>query len=92
MIKSWSHKGLKNFFETGSTAGIQAKHADKLANILLQLNDAEVIEDMNVYGFRLHPLKGDMRNLWSVKVNANWRIVFRFEDGDAYVVDYTDYH
>jgi proteic killer suppression protein len=92
MIKSWMHKGLKKFFETGSVAGIQAKHATKLSNILGLLNDAEEVKDMNVPGYGLHPLKGNMKGLWAVKVSGNWRIVFRFENGDAYVVDYLDYH
>lgn len=86
------HKGLKKFFETGSTAGIQTKHATKLSNILGLLNDAEDVKDMNVPGYGLHPLKGDMKGLWAVKVSGNWRVIFRFENGDAYVVDYLDYH
>lgn len=92
MIKTWMHKGLKKFFETGSTAGIQTKHAAKLSNILGLLNDAEDISDMRIPGYDLHPLKGDKKGLWAVKVNGNWRVVFRFENGDAYVVDYVDYH
>ena len=92
MIKSFAHKGLLKFFETDSTAGIQAKHADKLATILTALDGAEVVQDMDYPGFRLHPLKGNMKGLWAVKVSGNWWVVFRFENGNAYVVDYKDYH
>lgn len=92
MIKSFAHKGLEKFFLTGSAAGIQPKHRDKLQRILSYLHRARTVKDMDLPGFRLHALKGDMRHLWSVTVNANWRIVFRFEDGNAYIVDYMDYH
>ena len=92
MIKTWMHKGLRKFFETGSVAGIQAKHAAKLSNILGLLHDAEDVKDMNIPGYGLHLLKGEMKGLWAVKVSGNWRVVFRFENGNAYVVDYLDYH
>ena len=92
MIKSFTHKGLYKFFTTGSSAGIQAKHINRLRAILTFLNEAENVEDMNLPGFQLHPLKGNKKELWSVSVNGNWRIIFRFEDGNAYVVDYLDYH
>lgn len=92
MIKSFAHKGLYKFFSTGSTAGIQAKHASRLKAILTLLNEAEAVEDMNLPALRLHPLKGSMKGLWAVTVNGNWRITFRFEKGNAYIVDYLDYH
>lgn len=92
MIKSFTHKGLWKFFETASTAGIQAKHAPKLRLILSALDAAESVEQMGLPGLRLHPLKGARRGQWSVTVSGNWRVIFRFEDGDAYVVDYLDYH
>lgn len=92
MIKSFAHKGLKKFWENGSTAGIQAKHAERVKNILVFLNRARHVQDMGLPGYDLHPLKGDMKGLWAVKVSGNWRIVFRFENGDAYVVDLMDYH
>ncbi len=92
MIKSFTHKGLYKFFTTGSTAGIQEKHKNRLRAILTFLNEAENVKDMNLQGFQLHPLKGNKKELWSVSVNGNWRITFRFEDGDAYIVDYLDYH
>ena len=92
MIKSFKHKGLKKFFTTGSTAGIQAAHATKISDRLAFLHSAVTIEDMNIPGYRLHQLKGKKKDLWAVDVSGNWRIVFRFEDGDAYVVNYEDYH
>ena len=92
MIKSFAHKGIKKFFLTGNKAGIQAKHADRLRLILAQLNQAKVIEDMQIPTLGLHELKGDRKNTWAVTVQANWRITFRFEKGDAEIVDYEDYH
>ena len=92
MIKSFKHKGLKRFYETGSTGGIQSKHKKKLRLQLAALDTAKIIEDMDLPGFRLHPLKGDRKGLWAIDVSGNWRIVFRFEDGNACVVDYEDYH
>lgn len=79
-------------FETGSTVGIQAHHAKRLRMQLTALDTARTIEDMQIPGFRLHPLKGDMQGRWSVTVNANWRLTFEFKNGDAYVLDYEDYH
>lgn len=94
MIKSFKHKGLEKFFTTGSTKGIQSIHKDKLALILVALNRAKYIEDLNIPSFRLHQLKGDMSNLWSVTVQSNWRITFEFdkETQNVYIVDYKDYH
>ena len=86
------HKGLERFFRTGSTSGIQAKHDKRLRQILALLDEAISIRDMDAPGLRLHPLKGELKDLWSVTVQANWRITFRFENGDAYIVDYQDYH
>lgn len=73
-------------------AGIQPAHADKLALQLHRLNLAEEISEMNEPGWKLHPLKGELAGQWAVKVNGNWRMTFRFEDGDAFIVDYQDYH
>ncbi|MBI2883929.1 MAG: type II toxin-antitoxin system RelE/ParE family toxin [Candidatus Methylomirabilis oxyfera] len=92
MIQSFRHKGLRKFFESGSAAGIQPHHAQRLRMLLVALDTALNIEDMNVPGFRLHPLKGSERGRWSVWVNGNWRVTFAFKDGHAHVLDYEDYH
>ena len=94
MIKSFKHKGLENFYKTGSIKGIQAIHKDKLSVILNRLNLMTDIQDMNFPGSRLHKLKGDMQNLWSVAVQANWRITFEYNEvtENVYIVDYQDYH
>ena len=92
MIQSFRHKGLRKFFESGSAVGIQPQHAKRLRMLLVALDTAQSIEDMNVPGFRLHPLKGSKRGRWSVWVNGNWRLTFEFRDGHAYVLDYEDYH
>ncbi|MDQ3081570.1 MAG: type II toxin-antitoxin system RelE/ParE family toxin [Gemmatimonadota bacterium] len=92
MIQSFRHKGLKKFFVSGSTAGIQPHHARRLRMLLAALDTAQSTEDMNVPGFRLHPLKGQDRGRWSVWVSANWRLTFEFRDGNAYVLNYEDYH
>ena len=92
MIKSWKHKGLRIFFQSGITSGIQAKHQTKL-KIILQLLDASTQpEDMDLPGMRFHPLKGDLKYFYSVTVNANWRVIFPFDGKDAILVDYLDYH
>jgi proteic killer suppression protein len=92
MIRSFKHKGLARFFETGSKAGIQAQHAERLRLILAQLNAAVAPEDMALPGLRLHPLRGDRKGTWSVWVSGNWRVTFKFVGKDAGVVDYEDYH
>ena len=92
MIQSFRHKGLRRFYETGSVAGIQPKHAKRLRMLLAALDSAQTVADMDVPGFRLHPLKGEGKGRWSVWVNGNWRMTFEFRDGQAYVLDYEDYH
>lgn len=92
MIKSFEHKGLREFFETGTKRGIQADHAQRLSRILDRLDACTCAQDMNLPGYRLHQLKGDKNDLWSVTVSGNWRITFYFEGQDAYLVDYMDYH
>lgn len=92
MIKTWRHKGLKKFYETGSKAGIQPKHADTLRLLLLQLATAIKSEDMNTPGNNFHHLHGNLEGFFSVKVNGNWRLIFQFEEANAILVDYTDYH
>ena len=92
MIKSIRHKGLRRFFESGSKRGIQAKHASKLRMRLAALDTAETIEDMDIPGFRLHELRGELRGRWAINVSGNWRLTFEFRDGHAYLLDYEDYH
>lgn len=92
MIPRWSHKGLRGFFETGSTGGIRPEHAGRLRLILGRLNASAEPRDMNLPGLHLHPLKGRLKRAWAVDVSGNWRIVFRFEGKDAVDVDYVDYH
>lgn len=92
MIKSFRHKGLRRFHETGSISGIQASHSKRLRMQLAALDTAQAVEDMDIPGFRLHPLKGKLRGRWSVTVNDNWRLTFEFQDGNAHVLDYEDYH
>ena len=94
MIKSFKHKGLEEFFLTGSTRGIQSIHQKKISRILGVLNKLKYINDINLPGYQLHKLKGNLKNLWSVTVQANWRITFEFDENtsDIYIVDYLDYH
>ena len=92
MIKSFAHKGLEKFFLTGSKARIQPYQATRIRLILAQLHQARSIEDMRIPTLRLHELKGDRQGTWSVTVQANWRITFRFIEGDVEDVDYEDYH
>lgn len=92
LIKSFKHKGLQKFFETGSAAGIQVHHARRLRMQLAALDSAELIDDMDIPGFKLHPLKADLQGRWSISVSANWRLTFAFQDGNAEVLDYEDYH
>jgi len=92
VIKSFRHKGLKRYFESGSKAGIQQKHANRLRIQLVALDTAIAIEDMDVPGFNLHPLKGSNKNRWSIWVSGNWRLTFEFHDGNAYLLNYEVYH
>lgn len=92
MIISFKHKGLKKFFETGSTKGIQYDHAQKLKMQLAALNTASIINDLDIPGYQLHALKGNRSNIWSISVSGNWRVTFKFENGNAYIVNYEDNH
>ena len=92
MIQSFRHRGIERFFLTGSKAGIQPKHAAKLGIQLSILNQAKNAEDMDSPGWGLHPLKGDLLGHWAVWVSGNWRLTFAFEDENAILVDYQDYH
>jgi proteic killer suppression protein len=92
MIKSFKHKGLENFFYSGTQKGIKPEHAGKLERVLDRLNAADDLKDMNYPGSNLHALSGDRKGQYSVKISGNWRVTFEFVNGDAYVVDYDDYH
>jgi len=92
MIRSFKHKGLRDLFETGTPKGVQPTHAKRLRMQLAALHTAHTIDDMDVPGYRLHPLKGREKGRWSITVDGNWRVTFEFRDGDAYVLDYEDYH
>ena len=92
MIKSFKHKGLEKFYESGNTKGVQANHAKKLRMQLAALDTAQSIDDMDIPGYRLHQLTGDRRGIWTITVNANWRLTFEFEEGNVYILNYEDYH
>ena len=92
MIKSFSHKGLEDFFYDGMKKGLQPKHVHKIGDILDPLDAAAAIEDMNFPGSGLHPLKGERKGEWAVEVSGNWRIAFKFVNGNAHDVSYEDYH
>ncbi|MEI9969395.1 MAG: type II toxin-antitoxin system RelE/ParE family toxin [Terracidiphilus sp.] len=92
VIRTFRHRGLERFFKTGSKTGIQPAHEARIRIQLTTLNLASTPLDMNRPGWDWHPLKGDLRGHWSVTVNRNWRLTFRFEGEDAILVDYRDYH
>ncbi len=92
VIKSFRHPGIAKFYRAGSKAGIQPKHTQKLSLQLFALNRAKSPSDMAAPGWDLHPLQGEMKGHWSIKVNGNWRLTFAFEGEDAVLVDYSDYH
>ena len=92
MIKSFKHKGLQIFFENGITAGIQAVHSNKLRMRLTALDTAVQLRDIDLPGFRLHSLKGKMKDLLAIDVSKNWRLTFKFQNGDVFLVNYEDYH
>ncbi len=92
MIRRFRHRGLKLLYENDDKRGVNANHVGKIKRILARLDQASGPNDMDLPGLRLHPLKGSLAGFWSVMVQANWRIIFRFEDGDASDVDYLDYH
>jgi proteic killer suppression protein len=92
VILSFAHKGLERFYHSGATSGIQAMHAKRLRLILTLLDAAVMIKDMDAPGLRLHRLKGEKKDIWAVTVQANWRVTFRFEGGNAEIVNYEDYH
>ena len=92
MICSIRHKGLKRLHEKDDPRGVIAEHVDKLRDILARLDAALTVADMDMPGFHLHPLKGELKGSWAVTVRANWRVIFRFADPNVFDVDYVDYH
>jgi proteic killer suppression protein len=92
VIKSYRHKGLQRFAETGSKAGIRPEHATRLRILLTALDAASAPSDMGAPGYNLHPLHGSLKDHWSISVNGNWRITFAFERSDVILIDYLDYH
>jgi len=92
MIVSFINRKLQRFFKKGDTRGIDAKHVRAIRAILFNLDTARKPQDMNIAGYDLHQLRGQYKGFWSVKVSGNWRVIFRFEDENAYDVDYLDYH
>jgi len=92
VIKSFRHKGLKKLYEKGTASGVQPKQTARLRVQLAALDTARDIDDMDIPGFKLHPLKGKLKERWSISVSGNWRMTFEFRDGNAFVLDYEDYH
>lgn len=92
MIQSFRHRGLKQLYEKDNPKGLRADQVDKIARILARLDEADQVAGMDLPGFRLHPLKGDLKGFWAVSVSGNWRIIFRFEGGHTYDVALVDYH
>lgn len=92
MIRRIRHRGLRRLYDEDDRRGINAKHVERIRRILAYLDRATEPRDLDLPGWRLHPLRGDLAGFWSVTVTANWRIVFRLEDGDVTDVDYVDYH
>jgi toxin HigB-1 len=92
MIRNFRHRPLRRLFEDDDARRLPAADLERIKDILFRLDTAGKVQDMNVPGFRLHALKGDLKGFWAITVRANWRIVFRFEEGDTLDVDYVDYH
>jgi len=92
MIKSFKHKGLKEFALTGNVKGINPEHSSRIKRLLTLLNEMEDINELSYVGFRLHKLQGKMQNLWSVTITGNYRLTFEFKDKNIYILDYLDYH
>ena len=92
MIRSLRHKGLKRLYEDDDAGGLNPEHVEKLRRILARLDIATTPQDLDLPGYRLHPLKGDLKGFWAVTVQANWRVTFRLAEGHALDVDYVDYH
>ena len=92
MIRSFKHRGLKRLYEREDRSGIRPDLLETVERILSVLDNAVTPQALNIPRYRLHRLKGDLKDFWSVTVRANWRIVFRFEGTDAFDVELVDYH
>ena len=92
MIQTFRHRGLKRLYERGDFSRVRADQAERIALALADLDEADKLPDLNLPGYRLHPLKGDQKGFWSISIFANWRIIFRLEEGNVYDVDLVDYH
>jgi proteic killer suppression protein len=92
MIRTFRHRGLKRLYERGDPSRVSADQVERIAIALADLDDASRPRDMDLPGYGLHPLRGDLRGMWSISISGNWRITFRFDDGDVYDVDLVDYH
>lgn len=93
VIRYIKHKGLRRLYESGDSRGVRAAFVDKLRDMLFALDSAQTIDEVEtVPGWKLHPLRGDLKGLWSISVSGNWRLTFRFENGDAFDLDLVDYH
>ena len=92
MIKSFRHGGRQRLFERGETSKVRADQVNRIRDVLSHLDQALSPSDLDLPGYRLHPLRGGRKRLWSVTISGNWRIIFRFEQGDAFAVDLVDYH
>lgn len=93
MIKSFRHKGLKRLFEQQETKGVPAGHAQKITDVFAALDTAAEPSEVGLFpGWKLHPLKGELKGYWSISISGNWRVIFRFADGDAFDLDLIDYH
>ena len=92
MIQSFRHRGLKRLHERGDASKLRADQAERIGIALADLNAAKTPPDLDLPGYRLHRLKGNMKGFWSIRISGNWRIIFRLEGGDAFDVDLTDYH
>jgi len=92
MIRSFRHRGLRALYEKGQARRLDSRHVRRITLILTRLDASSAPEDMNLPGLRLHPLKGDLKGFWSVEVSGNWRIIFRFANGEPHDVDLIDYH
>ena len=92
MIRKFKHKGLKELFESGKAKGVNPQHVTRLRQIIALLETAETLEDMDLPGLKLHELQGQRKGTWAVNVSGNWRVTFKMQEGDAFDVNYEDYH